>query len=74
MPPVKSRPVEFYSVSRTPAGKRIWRCSQCGHEGIWRKGWMWFGSWLQLERDQKMQQVLCPKCSVGKEALRATTG
>lgn len=42
-------------------GKRIWQCGECGRFGNWGQGWMWFGSYADM--DEGNYAVTCSdKC------------
>jgi hypothetical protein len=40
----------FIAFQGKAAGTRVWRCSHCGKEDVWRESWLQFGS------------IECPVC------------
>jgi hypothetical protein len=51
----------------TGQGRTVWTCSACGRRSTWKKGWVWNGSYLDLDNGF-VRRVCCPKCapSVGE--------
>lgn len=66
------RPLAAFRVT-SDATTRIWRCSSCGKEGKWTKGWRWYGSISDLEGHhiaakrkavQGIRAIICAACAV----------
>jgi hypothetical protein len=57
----------FNDLPRTPKGTRLWTCSGCRFTGVWRDGWLTYGSYAQQD-DGYCERVYCPACS-GKKLL-----
>ena len=37
----------------------VWKCDECGNEGVWADGWQWYGSY----RDQDDYGIFLTFCS-----------
>jgi len=47
----------------------LWVCSLCGKRSKWSKGWIWYGSVLELDYEM-IEAVLCPACGKDKKVDR----
>lgn len=36
-------PLDTFIAFKSNGGSRVWRCSHCGREDVWRDGWQYFG-------------------------------
>lgn len=36
-------PLDSFIAFRGKGGSRVWRCSHCGNEDVWRDSWAYFG-------------------------------
>lgn len=49
-------------ITEVPSG-RTHTCSTCGKIDNWKEGWMWFGSYRQLEdTPEKILKFCCDAC------------
>lgn len=42
---------------------RAWICSSCGRVDSWGPGWVWLGSWREMDDGLGPRRVLCPACA-----------
>jgi len=40
----KHPPMRTFIAFQGKNGAKVWRCSHCGKEDVWREGWNYFGS------------------------------
>lgn len=59
-------PMRTFIAFEGKGGARVWRCSHCGREDVWRDGWEFYGSYECLVCSAP--RVLAVTCS---DACRA---
>lgn len=54
-------PLDSFIAFKGKQGARVWRCSHCGKEDVWRDGWTYYGAVECLNCSQT--EVLAVVCS-----------
>lgn len=49
-------------MSKVSKIKRVHKCSVCGKYGHWGKGWMWYGSYKDLDDGKEVEKTCSDKC------------